>query len=81
MTPKRIDIIKPCDRGDLLHITPSICVLKRKFPEARVDIMLDSCNDRLCRHTPQLECMALITVDEVFAAAADSGSGLKPCRW
>jgi len=28
------------------------------------------CNDKLCRHTPELECMDLITVDEVFAAAA-----------
>jgi ADP-heptose:LPS heptosyltransferase len=26
------------------------------------------CNDKLCRHNPELECMDLITVDEVFNA-------------
>ena len=67
--------------GDLLQITPTSRALQRKVPDAQVDIMVGSCNDRLCRQTPQLERMALITLDEVFAAAAESGSGVKPCRW
>jgi ADP-heptose:LPS heptosyltransferase len=81
MIPKKIVIIKPGASGDLLHITPSIRVLKRRFPEAQVDVMVGSCNDRLCSHAPQLECMDLIAVDEVFAAAVESGSDVKPCRW
>jgi ADP-heptose:LPS heptosyltransferase len=42
MTPEKILIIKPGAIGDLLHITPTIRALKKKFPAARIDIMVGS---------------------------------------
>jgi len=46
----------PVGRGHRVISHPELCCVP--------------CNDRICRHTPELECMDLITVDEVFAAAA-----------
>lgn len=42
MTPEKILIIKPGAIGDLLHITPTIRALKRRFPAARIDILVGS---------------------------------------
>jgi len=38
--PKKILIIKPGAIGDLLHISPTIRALKKRFPVAEIDIMV-----------------------------------------
>lgn len=40
--PKNILIIKPGAIGDLLHISPTIRALKKKFPAAEIDVMVGS---------------------------------------
>lgn len=38
-SPLRIVVIKPCCLGDLLMATPALRVLKRRFPQASIDIV------------------------------------------
>lgn len=40
--PKKILLIKPGAIGDLLHISPTVHALKKRFPDAGIDIMVSS---------------------------------------
>ena len=52
---KNILIIKPGAMGDLLHLTPTIRGLRRRFPHARVDILVGStASIDLFRHHPDI---------------------------
>jgi ADP-heptose:LPS heptosyltransferase len=52
-TYNRILIIKPGAMGDLLQITPVIKVLKEKFPDARLSVLVgNDVSVDLFRHHP-----------------------------
>ena len=53
--PKSILIIKPGAMGDLLQLTPTIRALHRRFPHARIDIMVgNAASTDLFRHHPDI---------------------------
>ncbi len=57
MNQKRqnILIIKPGAMGDLLHLTPTIRGLRKRFPHARIDIMVgNAASTDLFRHHPDI---------------------------
>lgn len=48
-------IIKPGAMGDLLHLTPTIRELRKRFPQARIDILVgNSASVDLFRHHPDI---------------------------
>lgn len=48
-------IIKPGAMGDLLHLTPTIRGLRKRFPDARIDIMVgNTASIDLFRHHPDI---------------------------
>ena len=53
--PQNILIIKPGAMGDLLHLTPTIRGLRKRFPQARIDIMVgNAASIDLFRHHPDI---------------------------
>lgn len=53
--PQNILIIKPGAMGDLLQLTPTIRALHRRFPHARIDIMVgNTASADLFRHHPDI---------------------------
>ncbi|MHB8122747.1 MAG: glycosyltransferase family 9 protein [Desulfuromonadaceae bacterium] len=52
---QNILIIKPGAMGDLLHLTPTIRGLRKRFPHARIDIMVgNEASTDLFRHHPDI---------------------------
>lgn len=51
----RILIIKPGAMGDLLHLTPTIRELRKRFPQARIDMLVGNrASIELFRHHPHI---------------------------
>lgn len=66
--PREILILKPGGIGDLLHLTPAVRAINERVPCV-------PCRSRTCRHVRPLECMERISVEEVFAAVAETVGG------
>lgn len=62
-TPKKILVIRLSSIGDILLTTPLLRILRRRFPEARIDYVIKSRFAELLRHNPHINELLVLDTE------------------